>query len=42
VHRWAGNFLTRLQSSAPVRSSDLALRTDGTNVVGSEIVRNLR
>ena len=42
VHRWARNFLTRLQSSAPVRSSDLALRTDGANVVGSETVRNLR
>ena len=42
VHRWAGNFLTRLRSSAPVRSSDLALRTDGTTVVGSDAVRNLR
>ena len=42
VHRWAGNFLTRLRSSAPVRSSDLALRTEGTTVVGSDTVRNLR
>jgi trehalose 6-phosphate synthase len=42
VHRWASNFLNRLQSSAPVRASDLALRTDGANVVGSETVRKLR
>jgi trehalose 6-phosphate synthase len=42
VHRWARNFLNRLQSSSPVRASDLALRTDATNVVGSDTVRRLR
>jgi trehalose 6-phosphate synthase len=42
VHRWARNFLDRLETSAPVRSIDLALRTDGANVVGSETVRKLR
>jgi trehalose 6-phosphate synthase len=42
VHRWARNFLTRLRASAPLRSSDVALRTDSANVVGSETVRNLR
>jgi trehalose-6-phosphate synthase len=42
VHRWARNFLNRLQSSAPVRATDLALRTDVGTVPGSETVRNLR
>ena len=42
VHRWARNFLSRLQSASPVRASDLALRTDATNVVGSDTVRHLR
>jgi alpha,alpha-trehalose-phosphate synthase [UDP-forming] len=42
VHRWARNFLNRLQSSAPIRATDLALRPDGASVKGSETVRNLR
>jgi alpha,alpha-trehalose-phosphate synthase [UDP-forming] len=43
VHRWARNFLSRLESTVPVRASDLALRTDGDAiVVDVETVRNLR
>ena len=42
VHRWARNFLSRLQSSSPVLASNLALRTDPTDVVGSDTVRHLR
>jgi trehalose 6-phosphate synthase len=43
VHRWATNFLSRLESTAAVRAEDLALRTDvATEVAGSEAVRKLR
>jgi trehalose-6-phosphate synthase len=42
VHRWARNFLSRLQSTGAVRVGDLALRGDVTAPTGSETVRNLR
>ncbi len=42
VHRWARNFLSRLESTAAVRAEDLALRTDVAAGVGSEAVRKLR
>jgi alpha,alpha-trehalose-phosphate synthase [UDP-forming] len=42
VHRWARNFLDRLVSAAPVRSDDLALRTDTAELVSGETVRKLR
>ena len=42
VHRWAGNFLSRLESTAAVRAEDLALRTDIAAGMGSEVVRKLR
>jgi trehalose-6-phosphate synthase len=42
VHRWARNFLDRLQSTGAVRVGDIALRTDVTAPTGSETVRNLR
>jgi alpha,alpha-trehalose-phosphate synthase [UDP-forming] len=42
VHRWARNFLDRLQSAGAVRVGDLALRSDVTAPTGSETVRNLR
>jgi trehalose 6-phosphate synthase len=42
VHRWARNFLNRLQSTGAVRVGDLALRSDVAAPTGSETVRNLR
>ena len=42
VHRWARNFLNRLESTAAVRSGDIGLRTDGSAPAVSETVRNLR
>ena len=42
VHRWASNFLNRLESSAAVRAEDLALLSDGATGGGSEVVRKLR
>ena len=42
VHRWARNFLNRLESTAAVRAEDLALRTDAAAGAGSEVVRKLR
>ncbi|MEP7201164.1 MAG: trehalose-6-phosphate synthase [Ilumatobacteraceae bacterium] len=42
VHRWARNFLNRLQSSSPVRAVELALRTDESTAVGSDTLRHLR
>ncbi|MEP7115057.1 MAG: trehalose-6-phosphate synthase [Ilumatobacteraceae bacterium] len=42
VHRWARNFLNRLESTSAVRVGDLALRTDNTAAAGAETVRNLR
>jgi alpha,alpha-trehalose-phosphate synthase [UDP-forming] len=42
VHRWARDFLSRLESTAAVRVGDLALRSEGAAAVGSETVRPLR
>jgi trehalose 6-phosphate synthase len=42
VHRWARTFLERVQSSAPVRASDLGLAGDGAQAAGSETVRIIR
>jgi trehalose 6-phosphate synthase len=42
VHRWARNFLNRLESTSVVRSADLALVTDNVAAAGAETVRTLR
>jgi alpha,alpha-trehalose-phosphate synthase [UDP-forming] len=42
VHRWARNFLNRLESAAAVRGNDLALRSDTAELASGETVRNLR
>jgi len=42
VHRWARTFLERLQSSTPVRASDLGLHGNDVKVADSTTVRTLR
>ncbi|MDP9465609.1 MAG: trehalose-6-phosphate synthase [Actinomycetota bacterium] len=42
VHRWARNFLDRLESTKPARAGDPALRSDGGAFVHSQTVRGLR
>jgi trehalose 6-phosphate synthase len=42
VHRWARTFLERLQSSTPVRASDLGLSGNDAKAAGPKTVRTIR
>ena len=42
VHRWARNFLNRLQSTAAVRAGDLPLQSDSVDVAAGDTVRPIR
>jgi hypothetical protein len=42
VHRWARNFLNRLESAAAVHGADLALDTDTADLASGETVRTIR